>query len=104
MILERANELLGRPASGLTYCKRIPQKPEDCTYKDFRNLSSMTDISISTLKRLFNSEATTKCLGKLNTINQEKIVQFLGYEDWAAVEKVIFQKVMDKKLTYPLPS
>lgn len=96
MILERANELLAKPANSLTYCKKIPQNPEDCKYKDLRNLSSMTDISVSTINRLFKCEDHSNCLGKLNTTNQKKIVQFLGLEDWFTVEKVAFKKVMEK--------
>ena len=96
LILERANELLEKPANCLTYCKNIPQSPEDCRYKDFRNLSSMTDMSISTLNRLFKQDTEAKCLGKLNSLNRKKIVQFLGCEDWLTVEKKIFRKVRER--------
>ena len=99
MILERANELLERPANNVTYCKKMPLHPDDCKYKDFRNLSSMTDISISTLTRLFKHDATATCLGKLHTLTQEKIVQFLGCEDWLTLEKIVFEKNdRDKRL------
>ena len=104
LILDRANELLEMPANNLTYCKKIPRTPEDCTYKDFGNLSSMTDMSISTLNRLFRSEAKVKRLGKLSTLNEEKIVQFLGYDDWSEVEEVIFKKMMEKENEAPSPS
>ena len=103
MILERAKELLERPASDLTYCKKIPLCPTDCKYQDFRNLSSMTDISISTLNRLFKYDAAATCLGKLHSITQEKIVQFLGYEDWVTLEKIVFKKMIETKGLSPSP-
>jgi hypothetical protein len=98
MLLERANELLAKPANSLTYCNKIPQNPSDCKYEDFRNLSSMTDISISTLNRLFKCEGHSNCLRKLNTTNQKKIVQFLGLENWLTVETEAFKKVVEKEV------
>lgn len=65
-----------------------------CRHADFRYLSYLTDISITTLKRLFNpnNQQVKFC----NTKNQQKIAHFLGYTNWFEVEKVILKKLVEE--------
>jgi len=58
-----------------------------CRHADFRYLSYLTGISITTLKRLFNGEG--QGVRFCNAKNQQKIAHFLGYTTWSELEGVI---------------
>lgn len=93
LLLEKARELMQKPATTFTFCERLPCLPHQCRHKDFRNLSSMTDLSISTLSRLFKGNHTG-IQRKINSFNQHKIVRFLEYENWKALEEDVLKTIM----------
>lgn len=70
---------------------QLADHTDTCRHADFRHLSYLTDISITTLKRLFNKEGQEVqfCNGK----NQQKIAHFLGYTTWGELEAVIFNNL-----------
>lgn len=74
---------------------KLATYPQACRHADFRYLSYLTGISITTLKRLFNSyqQEVQFC----NAKNQQKIAHFLGYATWDEVEAVIFDKLANQE-------
>jgi len=59
----------------------------------YRNLSSMLDIPINTLK-YYITEGTG-----LKMHNRQKIMAFLGYHNWAEVEHAALMQVLKKGLS-----
>lgn len=66
-----------------------------CRHSDFRSLSYLTGISITTLKRLFDHEG--QGVRFCNAKNQQKIAHFLGYTTWDEVEKIILDKLISQQ-------
>ncbi|OJJ18872.1 hypothetical protein BKI52_25210 [marine bacterium AO1-C] len=92
MILETAT------AKNQAFCEqqtKLATDTQTCRHADFRYLSYLTGISITTLKRLFNCEA--QGVRFCNAKNQQKIAHFLGYATWDEVEGVILDNLIDKK-------
>ena len=74
---------------------KLATQTHACRHADFRYLSYLTGISITTLKRLFNSEKQE--VQFCNAKNQQKIAHFLGYVAWNEVEAVIFDQLANQE-------
>jgi len=70
---------------------KLAKHTYNCRHADFRYLSYLTGISITTLKRLFNGE--TQGVRFCNAKNQQKIAHFLGYSTWDEVEGAILDSL-----------
>lgn len=76
LLLNKAQQALSKPYSHYIGIKLIATRPEDCKNNDFECLSTLTDISVSTLKRFL------KLSSPLNYQNKEKMLDFMEYTNW----------------------
>jgi len=76
LLLDKAREILAKPYNHYGGLGLNAQTPLECRNQDYRALATMTDISISTIKRFLNLDC------QLNYQNQEKILRFMEYADW----------------------
>ncbi|OJJ21772.1 hypothetical protein BKI52_14825 [marine bacterium AO1-C] len=76
LLLQKAQALLNQPHSHYLGLRLTAKFPEDCRNGDIETLASMTDLNTSTLRRFMSYN------GRLNYQNQQKILKFLGYQNW----------------------
>jgi len=76
LLLNKARKILAKPHSHYGGLALRAQTPLECRNQDYQALATMTDISVSTIKRFLKLDC------QLNYQNQEKILHFMGFSDW----------------------
>ncbi|OJJ21770.1 hypothetical protein BKI52_14815 [marine bacterium AO1-C] len=88
LLLNQAQEVIAKPHSHYAGLHLQAQTPTECRNQDYQALATMTDISISTIKRFLRLDC------QLNYQNQEKLLHFLGFTDWDTLVMEALQQRM----------
>ncbi|MDX2304579.1 MAG: hypothetical protein NW226_17355 [Microscillaceae bacterium] len=92
LVVDKARETVQQSRGAYTQFDNLLEPLSHWKHAHYRNLSSMLDIPLSTLKYYFQKGESLK------TQNRKKILEFMQVQHWENIEKEALYKIFQDKI------